>query len=86
LFTAAEMTANLQRAGFEVEQIAEREPYAFEYQSRRVYIWGLVARYTAAAILQHFQTPQYIQNQRDRPCQTGRALAGLALPNTHQTG
>ena len=38
LFTAEEMKGSLHEAGFQVEQIVEREPYAFEYQSRRVYI------------------------------------------------
>jgi ubiquinone/menaquinone biosynthesis C-methylase UbiE len=38
LFTAEEMTGYLQEAGFRVEQVSEREPYDFEYQSRRVYI------------------------------------------------
>ena len=38
LFTAEEMTGYLHQAGFQVAQAAEREPYAFEYQSRRVYI------------------------------------------------
>jgi ubiquinone/menaquinone biosynthesis C-methylase UbiE len=40
LFTAEEMTAYLHEAGFQVEQVEEREPYPFEYQSRRVYILG----------------------------------------------
>jgi ubiquinone/menaquinone biosynthesis C-methylase UbiE len=40
LFTAEEMTGYLHEAGFQVEQVAERDPYAFEYQSRRVYILG----------------------------------------------
>jgi ubiquinone/menaquinone biosynthesis C-methylase UbiE len=38
LFTAEEMTGSLHAAGFQVEQVGEREPYDFEYQSRRVYI------------------------------------------------
>jgi ubiquinone/menaquinone biosynthesis C-methylase UbiE len=38
LFTAEEMTNSLHEAGFQVEQVVERDPYAFEYQSRRVYI------------------------------------------------
>jgi ubiquinone/menaquinone biosynthesis C-methylase UbiE len=38
LFTAEEMPGYLHQAGFQVEQVAEREPYEFEYQSRRVYI------------------------------------------------
>jgi ubiquinone/menaquinone biosynthesis C-methylase UbiE len=38
LFTAEEMTNSLQEAGFQVEQVVERDPYAFEYQSRRIYI------------------------------------------------
>jgi ubiquinone/menaquinone biosynthesis C-methylase UbiE len=40
LFTAEEMTGYMHQAGFQVEQIHEREPYVFEYQSRRVYILG----------------------------------------------
>jgi SAM-dependent methyltransferase len=40
LFTAEEMTGYLHQAGFQVEQVAERDPYDFEYQSRRVYILG----------------------------------------------
>jgi ubiquinone/menaquinone biosynthesis C-methylase UbiE len=40
LFTAEEMTGCLHQAGFQVEQVSERDPYAFEYQSRRVYILG----------------------------------------------
>lgn len=39
-FTADEMTGYLREAGFQVEQAIEREPYDFEYQSRRVYILG----------------------------------------------
>ena len=35
-----EMTGYLHEAGFQVEQVSERDPYAFEYQSRRVYILG----------------------------------------------
>jgi ubiquinone/menaquinone biosynthesis C-methylase UbiE len=38
LFTAEEMTGSLHEAGFQVEQAVEREPYEFEYHSRRVYI------------------------------------------------
>ena len=38
LFTSEEMTGYLHEAGFQVEQVREREPYDFEYQSRRVYI------------------------------------------------
>ena len=40
LFTAEEMTGYLHEAGLQVEQVAEREPYDFEYQSRRIYILG----------------------------------------------
>jgi SAM-dependent methyltransferase len=40
LFTTTEMTGYLRAAGFEVEQVLERDPYApeVEYQSRRGYI------------------------------------------------
>jgi ubiquinone/menaquinone biosynthesis C-methylase UbiE len=38
LFTAEEITGSLHEAGLQVEQVVEREPYEFEYQSRRVYI------------------------------------------------
>lgn len=37
-YTAEEMTGYLQEAGFQIEQAVEREPYDFEYQSRRVYV------------------------------------------------
>ena len=40
LFTAEEMTGYVFEAGFQVEQVAERDPYPFEYQSRRIYILG----------------------------------------------
>jgi ubiquinone/menaquinone biosynthesis C-methylase UbiE len=40
LFTAEEMMGYLHQAGFQVAQVSERDPYAFEYQSRRVYILG----------------------------------------------
>jgi ubiquinone/menaquinone biosynthesis C-methylase UbiE len=40
LFTAEEMTGYLHAAGFQVEQVVEWDPYAFEYQSCRVYILG----------------------------------------------
>jgi SAM-dependent methyltransferase len=40
LFTTPEMTGYLRAAGFEIEQVLERDPYApeVEYQSRRGYI------------------------------------------------
>ena len=38
LFTAEEMTGYLHQAGFQGEEVVERDPYAFEYQSRRIYI------------------------------------------------
>lgn len=40
LFTTGEMTGYLQAAGFKVEEVLERDPYApeIEYQSRRGYI------------------------------------------------
>ena len=39
-FTTNEMTGNLRAAGFRVEEVSERDPYApeIEYQSRRGYI------------------------------------------------
>jgi ubiquinone/menaquinone biosynthesis C-methylase UbiE len=40
LFTAEEITGYLHEAGLQVEQVHERDPYDFEYQSRRVYILG----------------------------------------------
>jgi ubiquinone/menaquinone biosynthesis C-methylase UbiE len=40
LFTAEEMSGSLQEAGLQVEQVTERDPYSFEYQSRRIYILG----------------------------------------------
>ncbi len=40
-FSLAEMTGYLQAAGFRVEQAVEREPYDFEYASRRVYILAM---------------------------------------------
>jgi SAM-dependent methyltransferase len=40
LFTAEEMTGYMHEAGFQVEQVTERDPYPFEYQSRRIYILG----------------------------------------------
>ena len=38
LFTAKEMMGYLHEAEFQLDQVVERDPYAFEYQSRRVYI------------------------------------------------
>jgi SAM-dependent methyltransferase len=35
-----EMSGYLEAAGFEVERIMEREPYDFEYPTRRVYAFG----------------------------------------------
>jgi len=40
LFTSEEMAGYLRVARFQVEQVVDREPYDFEYQSRRVYIVG----------------------------------------------
>lgn len=40
LFQPAEMRTLLGRAGFKVEEVTSREPYDFEFQSQRVYIWG----------------------------------------------
>ncbi|MEN3371273.1 MAG: hypothetical protein V7609_3416 [Verrucomicrobiota bacterium] len=40
-FRVEEMTTYLRRAGFEIEQIVEREPYPdVEHQSRRAYIFA----------------------------------------------
>jgi SAM-dependent methyltransferase len=40
LFERGEMSGYLESAGFEVERIAERAPYEFEYPTRRVYAFG----------------------------------------------
>ena len=40
LFGREEMEGYLGAAGFEVERVAEREPYEFEYPTRRLYIFG----------------------------------------------
>jgi len=40
LYQPAEMAGYLERAGFEVEEIVTREPYAFEYPTTRVYALG----------------------------------------------
>ena len=40
LFEKEEMAGYLEAAGFEVERVVEREPYEFEYPTRRVYIFG----------------------------------------------
>ncbi len=40
LFEPEEMASYLEAAGFEVERIVEREPYEFEYPTRRVYTFG----------------------------------------------
>jgi SAM-dependent methyltransferase len=40
LFEKDEMSRYLAEAGFEVERIVEREPYEFEYPTRRVYAFG----------------------------------------------
>jgi SAM-dependent methyltransferase len=40
-FETAEMKGYLQEAGFELEEVIERDPYpGFEYQSRRAYIFA----------------------------------------------
>jgi SAM-dependent methyltransferase len=39
-FQPAEMQTLLEGAGFKVEEVLSREPYDFEFQSQRVYIWG----------------------------------------------
>jgi ubiquinone/menaquinone biosynthesis C-methylase UbiE len=41
LFRSDEMKGYLEAAGFEVERIAEREPYEFEYPTRRMYASAL---------------------------------------------
>ena len=40
LFGKEEMSGYLEEAGFEVERIVEREPYEFEYPTRRLYAFG----------------------------------------------
>ncbi len=40
LFDREEMAWYLQAAGFEVERLVDREPYEFEYPTRRVYAFG----------------------------------------------
>ena len=40
LFEPEEMAGQLEAAGFEVERMAEREPYEFEYPTRRVYVFA----------------------------------------------
>ncbi len=37
LYRSEEMRGHLEAAGFEVEKIAEREPYEFEYPTKRLY-------------------------------------------------
>ncbi|MDQ3755258.1 MAG: class I SAM-dependent methyltransferase [Acidobacteriota bacterium] len=40
LFEPKEMASYLEAAGFEVERVVEREPYEFEYPTRRIYAFG----------------------------------------------
>ena len=40
LFETEEMSGYLEAAGFEVERMVERNPYEFEYPTRRVYAFG----------------------------------------------
>jgi SAM-dependent methyltransferase len=40
LFEKGEMEGYLQTAGFEIEEMVEREPYEFEYPTRRIYAFG----------------------------------------------
>lgn len=40
LFEREEMKRYLEAAGFEVERVAEREPYEFEYPTRRLYAFA----------------------------------------------
>jgi SAM-dependent methyltransferase len=40
LFEGEEMRRYLEAAGFEVERVVEREPYEFEYQTRRLYAFA----------------------------------------------
>lgn len=40
LFQKDEMSSYLESAGFEIESIVERDPYDFEYPTRRVYAWS----------------------------------------------
>jgi hypothetical protein len=39
-FGKEEMSGYVEAAGFEVERVVEREPYEFEYPTRRVYAFG----------------------------------------------
>jgi ubiquinone/menaquinone biosynthesis C-methylase UbiE len=38
LFTTAEMTKAMEQAGLRIAEVMERDPYEFEYQSRRAFI------------------------------------------------
>ena len=40
LFQPPEMKTLAEGAGFKVEEVLSREPYDFEFQSQRVYIWA----------------------------------------------
>jgi SAM-dependent methyltransferase len=40
LFEKGEMAGYLESTGFEVERVFEREPYEFEYPTRRIYAFG----------------------------------------------
>jgi ubiquinone/menaquinone biosynthesis C-methylase UbiE len=40
LFESKEMSGYLEESGFEVARIAERDPYEFEYPTRRVYVFA----------------------------------------------
>ncbi len=40
LFQPAEMATYMEQAGFRIEEVVTREPYEFEYPSRRVYARG----------------------------------------------
>ena len=40
LFGREEMSGYMEAAGFEVERVAERAPYEFEYPTQRLYIFG----------------------------------------------
>lgn len=40
LFATREMSGYLEASGFAVQRIAERNPYEFEYPTRRVYIFA----------------------------------------------
>jgi len=40
MFGTAEMSRYVEEAGFVVDEVAERPPYEFEYQTSRTYVWA----------------------------------------------